>query len=137
MGLEERCEEGRQGTNPRVLFSDDLSSPLLQIYHATCHAEALASTSNIVARLRTGKAYDSRSATPEVQPLTSSEQVGRSTPPSSQLRKSRSKSPQVSTESKVAGMKRKVEHTDSNLPQEANGTPPHKRVALPAVLISK
>jgi hypothetical protein len=65
--------------------------------------------------------------------MTIAEQGLRSSPPLPPLRNARSKSP---PESKVAGMKRKVEHIDSNVPQEANGTPPHKRVALPAVLVS-
>lgn len=92
------------------------SKVCLQIYHA----EALASTSSIVARLRTEKARGSRSATPEVQPMTITEQGLRSTPPPSHLRKTRLKSPLASPESKVAGMIHKVEHTNSNIPQEAN-----------------
>lgn len=60
----------------------------------------------------------------------------RLTPPLSNLRNSRSQSPpRSSPESKVSGIKRKVEHTDSNLTREANGTPPHKRVALPMLSI--
>lgn len=117
-----------------ILSSVAQQSP--QIYHATCHAEALASTSSLVARLRTEKASGSRSATPEVQPMSGVQSTLRSTPPPSQLRIARSKSPpQISPESKVVGIKRKVEHTDSNIARETTGTPPHKKVALPPVAI--
>src|ERR1700733_4424083 len=42
-------------------------SLLRQIYHATCHAEAVASTNNLAARLRNEVVSGSRSGTPEVQ----------------------------------------------------------------------
>jgi len=112
-----------------------MSSILFQIYHATCHAEALASTSSLAARLRNEKAHGSRSATPEVHsitlPMTGVLATGlglRSTPPPSSL--SGTKSPPRSPTSK--GTKRKVEHDDSGVPQEATGTPPLKKVALSA-----
>ncbi len=117
-----------------LLLQISVAQQILQIYHATCHAEALASTSSLVARLRTEKASGSRSATPEVQPMSGVQSTLRSTPPPSQLRITRLESPpQVSPESKVAGVKRKVEHTDSYLARETIGTPPHKKVALPTV----
>ncbi len=122
----------------RIDFSNNLSSVSyeFQIFHATCHAEALASTSNLAARLRLEKAHGSRSATPEVHLMTGIQSTLRLTPPPSQLRNSRSQSPpQASPESKVVGIKRKVENTDSNLTREANGTPPYKRVALPMLSI--
>jgi pre-mRNA cleavage complex 2 protein Pcf11 len=120
----------------RIDLSNNPVSYEFQIFHATCHAEALASTSNLAARLRLEKAHGSRSATPEVHLMTGIQSTLRLTPPSAQLRKSRSQSPsQASPESKVAGIKRKVENTDSNLTREANGTPPYKRVALPMLSI--
>jgi len=33
-------------------------------------------------------------------------------------------------DSKIAGTKRKVENSDSNIPEEASGTPPAKKVVL-------
>jgi pre-mRNA cleavage complex 2 protein Pcf11 len=42
---------------------------LPQIYHATCHAEAVSSTNNLAARLRSEIEGRSRSGTPEVPSL--------------------------------------------------------------------
>ncbi|KAF5388310.1 hypothetical protein D9615_000505 [Tricholomella constricta] len=97
-----------------------------RVYHATCHAEALASTNSLAARLRfelaTGR---SRSTTPEAPSL-------RATPPPSTLRDSKSKSPSFSPslEAKLAGTKRKVDQNDSTITGEADGTPPFKKLAL-------
>ncbi|KAF9464447.1 hypothetical protein BDZ94DRAFT_1289358 [Collybia nuda] len=101
-----------------------------RVYHATCHAEAVASTNNLAARLRTEMATGSRSGTPEAQSM--SVPLSRSTPPRATLRDSMSKSPSrsPSLESKLAGMKRKVDHNDSVISGEADGTPPFKKLAL-------
>ncbi|KAF9534212.1 hypothetical protein CPB83DRAFT_843868 [Crepidotus variabilis] len=104
-----------------------------KIYHATCHAEATTSTSSIAARLRTEKQQGSRSATPEVYPMTGIQSTTlRSTPPPSLLRKSGSRSPPqlISPGSKVAGVKRKVDHHDSDPLEDGTGTPPFKKLAL-------
>ncbi|KAF8076506.1 hypothetical protein FPV67DRAFT_1471833 [Lyophyllum atratum] len=97
-----------------------------RVYHATCHAEAVVSTNSLAARLRSELATGrSRSATPEAPSL-------RSTPPPSNLRDSKSKSPSLSPslEAKLAGTKRKVDENDSTSPGEADGTPPLKKLAL-------
>jgi len=57
-----------------------VAQQLPQIYHATCHAEALASMSSLVARLQTEKASGSRSAMPEVQPMSGIQLTLHSTP---------------------------------------------------------
>ncbi|KAF8974458.1 hypothetical protein BDZ97DRAFT_1690202 [Flammula alnicola] len=105
-----------------------------KIYHATCYAEAIASTSTLAARLRSEKAHGSRSATPEVHPRTDMLLTVRATPPPPNMRVSKSKSPSLppSPESKVTGTKRKVEHSDSNVSEEPTGTPPLKKMALSA-----
>ena len=96
-------------------------SLLRQIYHATCHAEAVASTNNLAARLRNEVVSGSRSGTPEVQ-------SSRSTPPKHGLITAvrASHSPQ----SKPGGTKRKVENEDASLNVEADGSPPTKKLAL-------
>ncbi|KAG6911199.1 hypothetical protein DXG01_003066 [Tephrocybe rancida] len=99
-----------------------------RVYHATCHAEAAASTNTLAARLRTELATGrSRSATPEAS-------VMRSTPPPRMLRdpskspaKSPSKSPPMSP-LQLAGTKRKADDDDSVAPGEIGGTPPLKKV---------
>lgn len=93
-----------------------------QVFHATCHAEAVASTNSLAARLRTEVASGSRSGTPDAQ-------SARCTPPKPAavaLRKSTSHSP--SPQSKLAGTKRKAENDDPSLP--ADGTPPAKKLAI-------
>ncbi|KAH6915345.1 hypothetical protein BKA70DRAFT_1093916 [Coprinopsis sp. MPI-PUGE-AT-0042] len=84
-----------------------------KIYHATCHAEAMVSTSGIAARLRNDIVGGSRGGTPD----------SRSTPPPSSIKKE----DVVSPESKVGGLKRKV---DSDSADESIRTPPMKKVAL-------
>jgi pre-mRNA cleavage complex 2 protein Pcf11 len=95
-----------------------------QVYHATCHAEALTSTNTLAARLRTEIANASRGTTPESAPI-------RSTPlPSSSITStSTSKSPSLSP-LKVGGTKRKADDSESNVENEAAGTPPLKKLAL-------
>ncbi|PPQ77654.1 hypothetical protein CVT25_011089 [Psilocybe cyanescens] len=105
-----------------------------KIYHATCYAEAIVSTSSLAARLRSEKAHGSRSATPEVHPMTILSV--RAMTPLATVRVSGSKSPSQSplSDTKVAtGTKRKVEHFDSNVAEEASGTPPLKKMALTSV----
>ncbi|KAF9476504.1 hypothetical protein BDN70DRAFT_882335 [Pholiota conissans] len=103
-----------------------------KIYHATCFAEAITSTT-LAARLRNEKAHGSRSATPEVASVPS---IVRSAtpPPLPSVRASKSKSPSLSPtqESKLLGTKRKVKHGDANISEEPTGTPPLKKVALSA-----
>ena len=98
-------------------------NPSSQIYHATCHAEALSSTNTLAARLRSDLISSSRGGTPEVNGSS------RSTPPPSALRKSLS--PPRSPDSKV-GTKRKVEDMDSELTGNRTGTPPSKKFAVSA-----
>ncbi|KAF9451674.1 hypothetical protein P691DRAFT_662701 [Macrolepiota fuliginosa MF-IS2] len=90
-----------------------------RIYHATCHAEATVSTSNLVTRLKCEMGNGSRGTTPEA----------RSTPPFVTVTRSPSRSPS-SSPSKLAGIKRKVEHNGSLDPSEADQTPPLKKLAL-------
>ncbi|KAF8165246.1 hypothetical protein B0H34DRAFT_688435 [Crassisporium funariophilum] len=109
-----------------------------RIYHATCHAERAVLTSTFAARLRNEKDRGSRSATPEVQPMSGIVSGSRATPPPSVLRVSGSKSPSHSPSplSKVGGTKRKVEHSDVNAVEEASDTPPLKKIALSPILVS-
>lgn len=76
-------------------------------------------------------AHGSRSATPEVHPVSSISSI-RVTPPPASVSVSGTKSLSASpaSEVKVAGTKRKVEHDDSNAKEEATSTPPLKKVAL-------
>ena len=96
-----------------------------QVYHATCHAEALTSTNTLAARLRTEIANASRGTTPEL----SSSGPLRSTPLPSSSITSTSKSPSLSP-LKVGGTKRKADDSESNVEDEAAGTPPLKKLAL-------
>ncbi|KAK1233313.1 mRNA 3' end processing factor [Marasmius sp. AFHP31] len=82
-----------------------------RIYHATCHAEA--SSNTLVARLRTDVSSRSRSGTPErvFQPKQQTPPRGLSSP-----------------ESKLAGIKRKVDDNDTL--SETEGTPRLKKMAL-------
>ncbi|KAG6831134.1 hypothetical protein H0H92_012559 [Tricholoma furcatifolium] len=96
-----------------------------KVYHATCHAEAAASTNTLAARLRSEVGPGSRPMTPEAY-------ASRSTPPPTKLRdpsKSPKKSP-PSSPSQLAGTKRKVEDDDSLPHGEIGGTPPLKKAAL-------
>ncbi|GLB33916.1 putative RPR [Lyophyllum shimeji] len=116
----EFLEEDEDWVWKNVVKKDD------RVYHATCHAEAVASTSSLAARLRSELATGrSGSATPEAPSL-------RSTPPPSTMRDSKSKSPSLSPsrEAKLAGTKRKVGENDSTYPGEDGGTPPMKKLAL-------
>lgn len=99
----------------------------IQIYHATCHAEALTSTNNLAARLRSDLAAQSRSrsGTPSVPSVTPLARTTPPTPPS--LLRQPSESP---PESLFMGVKRKAEDTDDALESEARSTPPLKKIAL-------
>lgn len=96
---------------------------MYQVYHATCHAEALSSTNTLAARLRSDLASRSRSATPEVM---------RATPPKSSANTSLKgiRSSLSPTPDSFAGTKRKVEHNDPLVKGEPDGTPPFKKLAL-------
>lgn len=91
----------------------------MQIYHATCHAEAVISTNTLAARLKNEERESrSRSRTPEVSVSTPT----RSTPPRTlQPRASLSPSP-----AKTSGVKRKAEGDDPSL----GDTPPTKKFEL-------
>jgi pre-mRNA cleavage complex 2 protein Pcf11 len=92
-----------------------------KVYHATCYAEATAVKSSFAARLRSEK-LGSRSGTPETQ-------SSRVTPPPTDLRMSRSKSPiSPPRESQIAGTKRKVQSDDNSFGGDV--TPPFKKTAL-------
>jgi pre-mRNA cleavage complex 2 protein Pcf11 len=106
---------------------DTLIYLLLQVYHATCHAEAVVSTNTLAARLRTELLQRSRSGTPEVQSL-------RSTPPratASGLKPDVRRSGPPTPESNRTVSKRKID-SDLSLRDTAgdDGTPPFKKMAL-------
>lgn len=98
----------------------------LQVYHATCHAEA---AGGLALRLRSELAnLRSHTSTPEAMAG-----VARVTPPPSGLKISdalRSVSLSPSPESKLVGTKRKVDDTDRSVSAEAEGTPRMKKLAL-------
>ena len=91
----------------------------LQIYHATCHAEAVISTNTLAARLKNEERESrSRSGTPEVSVSTPT----RSTPPRTlQPRASLSPSP-----ARTSGVKRKAEGDEPS----PGDTPPMKKVGV-------
>lgn len=105
----------------------------LQIYHATCRAEALSSTTALTAKLRLGFANNSpsRSVTPEV----SSAPLSRMTPPRSSMAsvpaRLKSDSPKGS-----GGMKRKISSVDGAVGTSGNagvggdGPPPSKKIVI-------
>ncbi|KAG6873743.1 hypothetical protein C0995_011562 [Termitomyces sp. Mi166 len=104
-----------------------------RVYHATCHAEAAASTNTLAARLRTELATGrSRSATPEGS-------ISRTPPLRTMLRESSespSKSPSISP-SQLAGTKRKVDEDElapadsiSVLPANPNPRDTHLHATL-------
>lgn len=88
----------------------------VQIYHATCHAEAVTSTNTLAARLKIEERESrSRSGTPEVTVSTPT----RSTPPRTlQPRASPSPSP-----TRTSGVKRKAQSDEPSL----GDTPPTKK----------
>ncbi|KAI0796733.1 hypothetical protein C8Q75DRAFT_742075 [Abortiporus biennis] len=89
-----------------------------KIYHATCHAEAAASKTNLAARLRAEVPSRSRSRTPE--------KVLRSTPPYSKNGVNKeSPSP-----SKLSGLKRKADDDGLTSSVDDQDTPPTKKLAL-------
>ncbi|KAH8830485.1 hypothetical protein DL96DRAFT_1593135 [Flagelloscypha sp. PMI_526] len=99
-----------------------------RLYHATCHAEATVSVSNLAARLR----HDIVSTQPRSRsgtPPPSSTPAVRSTPPHSSLRQS-SNSP--SPEVLPSGVKRKAEDSADDPDSALTGTPPAKKIALMA-----
>jgi len=118
-------KDDRVGPRLALALNRRSTSPM-QVYHATCHAEAVASTNSLAARLRTEIASRSRSGTPEVQ-------SSRSTPPKylSPHKTEMRKSITPPQETNIGGMKRKAE-TDVGLNSEIDDTPPMKRLALSA-----
>ncbi|KAG6378685.1 hypothetical protein JVT61DRAFT_12956 [Boletus reticuloceps] len=94
-----------------------------RIYHATCHLEAITSAQNLAARLRDGTGC-SRSRTPEVGGI-------RSTPPRGNGQRT---SLSLSPGAKRAMLKRKIVSDDQGSDlyptDEADGTPPMKKLAL-------
>ncbi|KAH9999279.1 hypothetical protein BJV77DRAFT_976395 [Russula vinacea] len=84
-----------------------------KIYHATCHAEALAGSGSLTARLRQGFA-GSRSGTPDAPSL-------RATPP-------RLANAEVPSPKSKLGVKRKVEA--EGVDGQPDGSPPLKKVIL-------
>ncbi|EIM88315.1 uncharacterized protein STEHIDRAFT_167626 [Stereum hirsutum FP-91666 SS1] len=104
-----------------------------RIYHATCRAEALSSTTALTAKLRLGFANNSpsRSVTPEV----SSAPLSRMTPPRSSMAsvpaRLKSDSPKGS-----GGMKRKISSVDGAVGTSGNagvggdGPPPSKKIVI-------
>lgn len=116
------------------LFVLPLSMPI-QVYHATCHAEAVASTNSLAARLRTELAPRSRSGTPDASRLTPPKSTPSSSTLKSELRKSLTPTPtpdksQTPPQELTVGTKRKVDDCDTSLNGEAEGTPPFKKLAL-------
>lgn len=93
-----------------------------QIYHATCHAEAMTSKTSLATRLKTEETGRSRSQTPEV--LRSPARVNITLP--SDSIKMGSPSP-----SKLVGSKRKVD-AEGSFSSRDSPTPPMKKVALSA-----
>ena len=104
------------GSIPHRKFEADAS---LQIYHATCHAEAVISTNTLAARLKMEERESrSRSGTPEVTVPTSA----RLTPPRIlQPRSSLSPSP-----ARTSGVKRKAEGDEPSV----GDSPPTKKVEV-------
>ena len=90
-----------------------------QIYHATCHAEAIASKSNLAVRLRNEGTSRSRSRTPE-----------KTTPPRTHVvLNGESRMSETPTPSKLAGMKRKAEDDNAAAVRSDADVPQAKRVA--------
>ncbi|CDO71284.1 hypothetical protein BN946_scf184908.g41 [Trametes cinnabarina] len=83
-----------------------------RIYHATCHAEAVASKSTLAVRLRNETSSRSRSRTPE-----------RLTPPKA-LSHADSRMSESPSPSRLAGMKRKAEEEGSQ-PSSSEAEAPH------------
>lgn len=138
MGVEECCRRRWKGMfsypSPlHILYTDMILS--LQIYHATCRAEALSSTTALTAKLRLGFANNSpsRSVTPEV----SSTPLSRMTPPRSSMAsvpaRLKSESPKGS-----GGTKRKISGVDGavgmngNVSAEGDCPPPLKKIVISA-----
>lgn len=98
-----------------------------KIYHATCHAEAMASKSTLATRLRNEVSSSrSRSLTPETQSMRSPPKVA--VPLNGEPRKSKSPTPPT-----PVGMKRKAEDDDSTSYAQGKGdAPPMKKQAVSA-----
>lgn len=91
----------------------------VQIYHATCHAEAIASKSSLAVRLRNERTSRSRSRTPE-----------KATPPRGNATlHGDSRKSETPTPSKLAGVKRKAEDDHSVVVKREGDAPQVKRIA--------
>ena len=103
----------------RSILPNKLEANSLQIYHATCHAEAVMSTNTLAARLKNEERESrSRSGTPEVYVPT----PARSTPPRTlQPRASLSPSP-----ARTSGVKRKAGGDEPS----PGDTPPAKKLEV-------
>ena len=89
-----------------------------QIFHATCHAEAVASKSSLAVRLRGERTSRSRSRTPE-----------KTTPPRVHATlNNESRNSETPTPAKLAGTKRKAEDDNAAVKHESE-VPHAKRVA--------
>lgn len=106
-----------------------------QIYHATCHAEMVAS-STLAAKLR-NESTASRAQTPEVDSNRSTPPKGASAVPTSlkaMVRASKSPTPERALAS--AGMKRKAESDVDSTEDGAQRTPPMKKAAMTVAAVS-
>jgi pre-mRNA cleavage complex 2 protein Pcf11 len=98
-----------------------------KVYHATCHAEAAASTTTIVSRLRVeGLTSRSRSGTPDVHGRIISP---RPSPTRPDFKVEFDATKTVSDGSQLAGLKRKAESDDEHSDHPPD-TPPLKKVAI-------
>ena len=103
-------------------FTDSLS--IAQIFHATCHAE-MVSSSTLAAKLR-GEASASRGTTPEAD-LSSTSKLLNTGSPKPKARTSKSPTP----DRLLAGTKRKaVDEASSTVERSEDSTPPSKKIAL-------
>jgi len=104
---------------------DQKPNPVIQIYHATCHAET-ATASSLASRLRNeATAERSRSGTPE---LNGNRVVSGGTNPLSSLKEEIKRTPTPDT-FRLSGTKRKVDEID-RVKTEDSESPPSKKAAL-------
>lgn len=115
-------KDDRVRFNSQASLRPSLRPVRLQIYHATCHAEAMVSKTSLATRLKTEETSRSRSQTPE---WTRSPARANFALPDDSI-KIGSPSP-----SKLVGSKRKVD-TDGSVSSRDSPTPPMKKIALSA-----
>jgi pre-mRNA cleavage complex 2 protein Pcf11 len=124
-------KDDRVRTFTLYTYCDSVSNyfSFLQVYHATCHAEA---ASGLALRLRSRELANLRSHSNTPESVVGAAR-GAVTPPPSGLKISdalRSVSLSPSPESKLVGTKRKVDDTDRSVSAEAEGTPRLKKLAV-------